>query len=170
MNIEEIKNILTLDDIENLLSYLDAEPKRQNNIIICRTICHAGHSHKLYYYDNTKLFKCYTDCAGDSFDIGELIIKVKETEGVNITLPQSVLFLKNFFNLAENKEESFFGKIDESEDWKILNYYSENNKKETNNQIVEFKYYDDKILTFLPHPRILPWEQERNYQIINRTS
>ena len=38
-------------------------------------------SHKLYYYDNTKLFKCYTGgCSADgsdAFDIFELTRKVK---------------------------------------------------------------------------------------------
>lgn len=168
MNIDEIKNNLELNDIENLLSYLDADPKRQNdNIIISRTICHGGNSHKLYYYNNTKLFKCYTDCSEDSFDVGELIIKVKRVNGVDITLPQAVSFLKNFFNLNENRNENFFGEESDFEDWKILDKYIENIDTLDNNQIVELKHYDDKILKFLPHPRIIPWEKERNLFVIN---
>lgn len=63
MDINEIKNNLSLDEVENLLSYLGADPHKQNeNIIIARTICHCGNSHKLFYYDNTKLFRCYTEC------------------------------------------------------------------------------------------------------------
>ena len=53
------------------------------NFFTARTICHnhlGEGSRKLYYYDNTKLFQCYTDCAG-SFDIYELICKVKTISG-----------------------------------------------------------------------------------------
>ena len=137
MDINEIKNNLSLNEVENLLSYFGAEPHRQNNIIISRTICHCGNSHKLFYYDNTKLFRCYTECS-DVFDIGELIIKVYHNEGKDIGLPQAVAFLKQFFNLK----------------------YIENSEEMNSKQIVELKKYDDTILKFLPKPRIIPWERE----------
>ena len=62
MDIKEIKEQLSIQDIENLMNYLGAEPQLHNNILICKTICHGGHSHKLYYYNNTQLVKFYTDC------------------------------------------------------------------------------------------------------------
>ena len=74
VNIEEIKNSLTIEQIFDLLYALNAEPVLKNNIIISRTICHGGDSHKLYYYDNTKLFRCYTQCENDTFDIFQLIL------------------------------------------------------------------------------------------------
>ena len=74
---EKVKNDLTIEQVANLVASLGGDPLVKNDIIIARTICHAGHSHKLYYYDNTKLFKCYTDCFG-SFDIYELIIKINK--------------------------------------------------------------------------------------------
>ena len=74
--LEEIKNNLTIEQIEELLINLDADPQVQGNFIKARTICHCGNSHKLYYYDNTHLFKCFTEC-DSTFDVFELIIKVK---------------------------------------------------------------------------------------------
>ena len=159
MDINEIKNNLGLNEVENLLSYFGAEPHRQNNIIISRTICHCGNSHKLFYYDNTKLFRCYTDC-GDTFDIGELVIKVYHNEGKDIGLPQAVAFLKQFFNLIDNKSQDFFGEENELKDWQVLNKYIENSEEMNSKQIVELKKYDDTILKFLPKPRIIPWEKE----------
>lgn len=161
MDINDIKNNLTIDEIESLLSYLGADPHKQNeNIIIARTICHCGNSHKLFYYNNTKLFRCYTECS-DTFDIGQLIIKVCAGEGKEITLPQAVIFLKNFFNLIDNRSKDFFGSEDELQDWQILNRYIENTENSNNEkQIVELKFYDKKILNFLPKPRILNWERE----------
>ena len=78
--LENIKNDLTLDQIYQLLIDLGGEPQIINSsYIISRTICHnppGQGSFKLYYYDNTKLFRCYTEC-NDAFDIFQLILKVK---------------------------------------------------------------------------------------------
>ena len=57
LNKDEIKNNLSIEQIESLVAELGGEPRRQGDILICRTICHGGDSHKLYYYDNTKLFR-----------------------------------------------------------------------------------------------------------------
>jgi hypothetical protein len=56
--LEQIKNNLSIDQIFDLLISLGADPVLKDDIIMCRTICHGGDSHKLYYYDNTKLFRC----------------------------------------------------------------------------------------------------------------
>ena len=108
--LENIKNSLTIDQIEDLLSSLGGEPYRQNNIIISRTICHCGESHKLFYYDNTKLFRCYTECS-EIFDVFQLMIKIHEIADSKITLPQALSYIVKFFNLKINNVEDFeFGK------------------------------------------------------------
>lgn len=158
--LENIKNSLTIDQIEDLLSSLGGEPYRQNNIIISRTICHCGESHKLFYYDNTKLFRCYTECS-EIFDVFQLMIKIHEIADSKITLPQALSYIVKFFNLKINNVEDFeFGKKD-LEDWKILNRYNKNQiKEEKDQQIIELKVFDEKILKYLPRPHILPWENE----------
>ena len=80
---DEIKNNLTIAQVFELVSELGGEPMMINHgsAFTSKTICHnllGEGSRKLYYYDNTKLFQCYTDC-GESFDIFELIRKVKNT-------------------------------------------------------------------------------------------
>ena len=102
--LEEIKNNLTIEQIEELLINLDADPQVQGNFIIARTICHCGNSHKLYYYDNTHLFKCFTEC-DSTFDVFELIIKVKKGAGLEIALPQAIQYILNFFNLGTIKDD-----------------------------------------------------------------
>ena len=155
--LENIKNNLTLDQVEDLLSSLGGEPFRQNEIIISRTICHCGESHKLFYYDNTKLFRCYTECS-EIFDIFQLIMKVHETAGVKMALPQALNYIIKFFNLTIEKNNDF-ELLNDLEDWKILNRYSKE-VKEKEEQIVELKLFDKEILKFLPRPHILPWEKE----------
>ena len=156
--LEEIKNNLTIEQINDLLLTLGADPVMKNDLIICRTICHGGDSHKLYYYDNTKLFRCYTECS-TTFDIFQLIIKIQSQGGSEYTLPQALRYVCNYFNLELNYEKN----NDEEtllQDWKILNRYDKILNNQYEDKIVDIKIYDNKILTYLPHPHILPWEQE----------
>lgn len=155
---ENIKNNLTLEQIKDLLTSFGGDPILKGNMIISRTICHNGISHKLYYYDNTKLFRCYTECS-DIFDIFDLIIKIKKCDGVDFSLFQAIKFIINYFNIAISQENFEIGQ-DELEDWKILNNYEQNSSQEKEERIVDLKFYDEKILKYLPHPRILPWEKE----------
>ncbi len=96
--LEEIKQQLTIDDVYNFLQAFDGSPKMQDNIIVSRTICHGGHSHKLYYYGNTHLFKCFTDCPEPSFDIFQLAMKIMGDDLKS--LPQAINYIKGFFGLV----------------------------------------------------------------------
>lgn len=156
--LEEIKNSLTIEQVFDLLLSYGADPVLKDDLIICRTICHGGDSHKLYYYENTHLFRCYTECS-DTFDIFQLVVKVESSGDRNYSLPQAINYVINFFNLSiENK--NFQKNDDELIDWQIFNRYDKILNNENNKRTVEMKIYDDKILTYLPHPRILPWEDE----------
>ena len=158
--LEQIKNNLSLNQVESLLSDLGAHPFRQNNIIISKTICHCGESHKLFYYENTKLFRCYTECQ-DTFDIFQLVMKVQKTLNIDMTLPQALKYILRFFNIEDISNTDFFGETQEElEDWKLLKKYDKNNNKEDNKQIIELKHFDGSFLKNLPQPRILPWERE----------
>ena len=160
-NSKEIKENLTIEEINSLLSSLGGDPIIKGNTIISRTICHGGESHKLYYYDNTKLFKCYTDCEDDSFDIFQLIIKNKQVNGIDFSLNQAINYIVDFFNL-NIKNNNFNINKEEIEDWKIIDKYEENNnlKEEEEEKKIELTIYDDKILKYLPHPKIIPWLKE----------
>lgn len=102
-NKDFVKESLELEDIYNLLDYLGAEPQMFSNYIIAKTICHQGDTHKLYFYENTSLFKCYSGECG-TFDVFELIQKIENIEDLN----KAVYFIVNFFNLQ--------GKISEADE------------------------------------------------------
>ena len=154
---EKIKNDLSIDQVCDLLASLGGDPQIKGDLIISRTICHGGHSHKLYYYNNTKLFKCYTDCL-DSFDIFELIIKINKLNNIDYSLPQAIRFITNYYGIVVETEIS--ENQENLQDWQILNKYDRSSSQEKEEKIVEMKFYDDKILQYLPHPRILNWEKE----------
>ena len=154
---EKVKNDLSINQVYDLLASLGGDPQIKGDLIISRTICHGGHSHKLYYYNNTKLFKCYTDCL-DSFDIFELIIKINKLNNIDYSLPQAIRFITNYYGIVVETEIS--ENQENLQDWQILNKYDRSSSQEKEEKIVEMKFYDDKILQYLPHPRILNWEKE----------
>ena len=70
---DTLKESLTIEDVFNYVTELGGEPHMMNGFFISKTICHnpiGEGSYKLYYYDNTHLFKCYTECDNmGGFDI-----------------------------------------------------------------------------------------------------
>ena len=110
-NKDEIKNSLTIEQVTEYVAELGGEPNPLPDIILCKTICHGGDSHKLYYYDNTKLFKCYTGgCSADgsdAFDIFELTRKVmsreqpKAREDSDWNLPEAIEKVAQYFHLLK---------------------------------------------------------------------
>jgi len=66
INYQEIIEELRDDDIFHLLERLGAQPIDKGSHFICKTICHNEDadqaSAKLYYYKDTHLFYCYTEC------------------------------------------------------------------------------------------------------------
>ena len=151
---EVVKENITLDDVAYLLDFLGAEPDMFSDYITAKTICHGGDSHKLYYYNNTQLFKCYSGECG-TFDIFELIQRVK-----NIDLNSAIYFVVNFLNLQGEIAET-----DESEltdDWKILKVYDKllEDKDSISAQHVKLPAMDPDILQFYPQPRYKNWEAE----------
>lgn len=174
---DEIKNQISIDDMMRLVAELGGEPVMGStgNFFTARTICHnvlGEGSRKLYYYDNTKLFQCFTDCAG-SFDVYELVQKVKNVNkeykvSYNSKsagsrpwqLFDAVEFVAVYFGFsAEITEfEEIQTKLD---DWSLFNKYQKTKQKiEAPKQRVELKFYDDSILKYLPTPRIKAWERE----------
>lgn len=172
----ELKENLSIEQVFELVAELGGEPQMQpGSFFTARTICHnitGEGSHKLYYYDNTKLFKCYTDC-GTSFDIFELVHKVKNINGHRISyytreglvtrewqLPDAIEFVAVYFGYSA---KTFEFEVEQGKlpDWDVFNVYEKISLAyEQQEKIVELKIYEDEILKHLPKPRIKPWLDE----------
>lgn len=166
---DNIKNSLTIEQVMDLVAELGGEPRMQigGECFTARTICHGGDSHKLYYYNNTHLFKCYTYCSPEIFDIFELVRKVNSRQNQEWTLPHAVRYVASYFGIAL---ESFdFNSTQEKlQDWQILNNYDRiSSSNDNQKQRVEMIFYSEDILKHLPQPHILPWEEEGiTYEVI----
>ena len=156
-DIDEIKTKLSIVQVKDLCAELGGEPQMQDDYLICKTICHGGQSHKLYYYDNTKLFRCYTDC-GDTFDIFELVRKVKARDE-EYPLPKAIHYVAQYFGFAP-KEREFEEELINAEIWTPFNNYDRIVDIKPETQEVVLKEYDSSILSRLPHPKINPWLRE----------
>lgn len=137
---KEIKEALTSEQIIDLLDELGAEPKQTNieNEVVCRTICHTGDSHKLYFFKDSKEFMCYTNCG--HLDIINLLENV-----MKLTFLDACKFLIKRFNL-KNLESSKQGFATEKigEDFRRLKEISSNQQKTRDQE--ELKTYDKEIL------------------------
>jgi hypothetical protein len=160
---DALKKNLTIEEIYELMADLGAEPIIKNDYIVCKTICHnhdlAEASHKLYYYSNTQLFHCYTGCGDATFDIYDLILKVNKLAGnANFSLSRAITFVARYFGYTPETFE-FEEDTEVNKDWQIIKAYKRK-KEEEQNQTVELKVFDAKILQHFPQPHIIPWEKE----------
>lgn len=148
---DEVKEALEPEDIYAILEHLEADPEYKEDVVISRTICHDGDSHKLYYYPTQKLFHCYTDCDA-SFDIFELLNKT-----LGLSLNDAVNYIVTFFNLQWKVENDTFSN---NEDIKLLKHFQDLHEIKVDNQRIELPSYEEDVLLPLPQPRIANWEDE----------
>jgi hypothetical protein len=158
----KIREALTDENIYDLLHEWGGDPGREIFGFTSTTICHnppGEGSRKLYYYENTGLFRCYTGC--DSyFDIFELTTKVAKIQwDKEFDLNDAVRWIAQRFGFSgdhENRPE------DETlDDWKYLaNYERIQDITVKTNSIVLKEYENDILERFNYSVKIGPWLRE----------
>ena len=158
----EIKDALTIENIFELLVDFGGDPEYSSFGILCSTICHnppGEGSRKLYFYDNSHLFRCYTGC--DSyFDIFELVSKVAKIQwDKDYDLNDAVRWTAQRFGISGEVVEE--DEMKQLPDWKILANYDRLQEIEVKDRIVELKTYDKDILSRFNYTvKITPWLNE----------
>lgn len=161
----KIKQQLTFQQVFDYVAELGGEPRldtNSNEVFIARTICHnpiGSGSHKLYYYGNTQLFRCWTQC-GDSFDIFDLTRKWASQRGEEWSLSRAIRHVAHHFGIVLINDEENSNEQSQLRDWEILKKYKQMGSLEDNKKIVEFKEIDENVLRYFPHPLITPWIEE----------
>lgn len=171
---DKIKDSLTKEDIEEVLTQLGSEPPRKSSQghMIFNTVCHnsVGGSYKLYYYEDTQMFHCYTGC-GDSFDIYDLTIRAKRAKHQKFEFPDAIRFVANatgkYYSMKKLRRDEDDHIID---DWEWINRYSKRNERK--NEVPELAVYDETVLEvfkYVPHELWLnegiTWETMIKYRI-----
>ena len=156
----EVREKLKLENIFELLQEWGGDPEYTNFGILSTTICHnqpGEGSRKLYFYENTGLFHCFTNCG--SFDIFELLIKIARIQwGREYDLNDAVRYIAIKFNLAGEEE---FAEEETLSDWQFFNTYDRIQEIENKDYHVQLKTYDDIILSRMNyHVKLNPWLRE----------
>lgn len=130
MRASDIQQSITINQMYDLLDQLGAAPILNNeNEIIAKSICHGDDRYKLYYYDNSKRFTCYTNC-GSGFSVFDLLQKV-----LGIDFITSLNMVKDKLNIQGNSIP-----INQLPDMNCFKKFS--------GEVVctEYEYYDERIL------------------------
>lgn len=158
---DQIKELLTMENTFNIIEILGGEPVYTKFGFMSDTICHnelGFGSKKLYFYENTKLFHCYTECG--SMDILEVICKTKNIQTSDTwTLYKAMDFVVNLFSFAVENNSLENENNNLRNDLKILNNYTTISKIKENIEL-EYKLYDDNILNHLSFIAPKPWLDE----------
>ncbi len=161
---DEIKEQITPEMVEDIVRDFGGDPHKTNFGFIAGTICHnhpGEGSHKLYYYANTKLFRCYTGCDA-TFDIFELCCKVHDL--AKPELPKWNLFNaikyvadRTGISISFEDDTDSFGEIPNQE---IFEKYEKLKVSTEDVKRLQLKAYDPIILDRLCYPRIADWIDE----------
>lgn len=158
MDFKELRQELTDEMIKEILSQFNVEPvEEDSDRIVFPTCCHNldGGSPKLYYFKNTKLFRCFTECSA-TFDIFTLLQKMYLLRGQEISLRQAVS-LCNLDASHLSPQDKSFSCVDD------IKYMQElNNTYLVNVDELEFTTYDPSVLkkyTF-DYLGLMPWIEE----------
>ena len=101
IDIKDIIQSITLADVKHFLETLGVEQivvNEEKQYVICPTICHnplhEAESMKLYWYQNNKIFRCYTEC-NEAMSIFELYRKYMDLNYYPITLDEAKDYVKH---------------------------------------------------------------------------
>lgn len=160
---KEVKESLTIDQIYELLNDWGGDPEYTGFGLISSTICHnppGEGSRKLYWYENSGLFQCYTGCEDPSFDIFQLAIKVANIqEHKKLDLNDAIRLIAYRFGIVG--EEVLDEEKSDLLDWKVFDRYNRIAEIEPKNYEVNLKEYDKNILSRLNYDILLePWISE----------
>lgn len=162
-DVNEIKELLTKDIVFELVNKWGGNPRETSFGFVSKTICHNPRGegkYKLYYYHNTKLFKCYTGCEEEgSFDIFDLYHKVKKIQDdLDLSQYDCIKIIGEYLNYTPNPSDYSHREVN---DLLIIKECIDLQELEYSKiQEIKLPVYDDKILDHLTYPIIYPWEQE----------
>lgn len=147
---------LNTSDVLRLMEHLgvpETQVRYGNDCLIFPTICHneliSNPSHKLYYYESSKRFYCYTSCKAMS--IYEMILNTYKARGIKTTYAQAYTLLDAIVN--ERMKHGFAV---------IQTPATKPNKKITEDWVNQLTVYNPHVLEcFTQQPKYLaPWLEE----------
>ena len=156
ISFKDLRQELTDEMLKDILLQFDVEPYEEtSDYIIFPTCCHnlTGGSPKLYYYKDSKLFHCFTEC-NDTFDIFTLLQRMYKLRGQDITLREAV----SVCDLNVDEPLNVEAHDNSAEDIRYMQTLNHRNLMTP----LTFKTYDAKVLNnySFDYIGLMPWIQE----------
>ena len=158
---DELKQSLTIVDIEKILKYFNIDYKyNSQDDIQMETACHNAHggSHKLYYYPESQTFHCFTECA-DSFDIYEFVMRVSATRQHKLNFNEAYKTVADILGVntiqSSQRVVRFGSSHDAIKDWEFIGRLAPRRTQKPT-----FEYIDESILNQFPSWYTKAWIEE----------
>jgi len=159
ISIRDMREEITPEKVKIILEHFGVEMHYENSqYMVFPTVCHnLDHEHaskKLFFYKNTSLFKCYTEC-DTFFDVFELIQKMFELRGERKTLPE-------VFKMTGFTSEDFDGFKEQTVEDTIRFLEKVNEKAEEQTANDELTPLRSSVMRMYSNDKSLlkPWEDE----------
>lgn len=154
MTAQELKNCITEEDIRKLLLIMGATFYYEDNKVwITDTICHHGEKPKLYFYKESKMFHCYTECG--QMDIISVVMKHNDYSKEEFQKAINWICIK----LNLNTYGGFFGITEKMNDWDFIKQYS-NRFYRKNAVLKDLTLYNENILNIFQRIYHKSWIDE----------
>ena len=143
---KDIVDSITLHDVKNFLESLGVTQIMVNEdkqYLVCPTICHnpinEAESMKLYWYQNNKIFRCYTEC-NEAMSIFKLYQKYMALNHYPVTIEEAEEYVKQCLkHIVININKVSY------------NYELDLNKYQFNNNIPILDEYPKEVLSYFTH-------------------
>ena len=143
---KDIIDSITLQDVKNFLESLGVTQimvNEEKQYLVCPTICHnpinEAESMKLYWYQNNKIFRCYTEC-NEAMSIFRLYQKYMALNHYPVTIEEAEEYVKQCLkHIVINTNKVSY------------NYELDLNKYQFNNNIPILDEYPKEVLSYFTH-------------------
>lgn len=151
MDTKELKSSITDEHVVSIMEDLGATCRLNSGKLTFNTICHGGHSHKLYYYGEGN-FHCYTECG--HIDIIELVCRVKEIDFV-----EALQYICNKVGVNYNSNQRKKGfTLEKTTDWDAIRKYKLLMNR--NRDVEDLPIHDKCVLNAFSDLYYQPWIDE----------
>lgn len=154
INAQDIKSKLTLEMLRTILIGFGAKIYYEDDDkIVMNTFCHGGKSvDKLWYYKNSQVFECFTECG--TFDILELICKIKDYKFI-----ESVNWLANKLGISTYRE-GFGDEPTVIKDWEFIENIRKKRRRTGSGTDRILNFYDSQIFNVFQNKYYRGWIDE----------
>lgn len=158
INRDELLEMLTDEDIKEIISDLGGNYKTENdNEIIFSSICHHSDSYKLYYYKQSKIFHCFSNCG--SLSLYDVILNALDLNNDSDGFYEAFKYVCNFkgISLYGKKRKGIAKREKEDTDLIFLNLHKKNKIKK---EIKRLPSYSETVLKLFDNYYPRQWYEE----------